>query len=256
MRARPADRLSRPHTTGRRRSRAKKKRSLLSRLFRGSAAVVFCLILATWIPVAALRWINPSTTAFMLLDQSGVSPLRHEWRSWPELGTRLPLAVVASEDQKFADHFGFDVASIQSSIEAYGDGERLRGASTISQQVAKNLFLWPGRSFVRKGLEAYFTLLIELTWSKQRVLEVYLNVAEFGAGTYGAGAASAHFFGKAPSDVSAAEAALLAAVLPSPKRLKVEQRTPYLAQRQAWILEQMERLEREGWLNHASLRRD
>ena len=216
---------------------------------RGALTTVLGLILFTWIPVAALRWVDPPTSAFMLLDRSGISPLRHEWRPWAELGETLPLAVVASEDQKFADHFGFDVASIQSSIEAYGDGEQLRGASTISQQVAKNLFLWPDRSFVRKGLEAYFTLLIELTWSKQRVLEVYLNIAEFGPGTYGAGAASAHFFAKAPSDVSASEAALLAAVLPNPKRFRVEERTPYLAERQDWIRSQMARLAREDWLS-------
>ena len=246
MRARPSDRLSRPAPRPRR--KRARRRSLAGRLLRGSLTTLLGLALLTWAPILALRWVDPPTTAFMLLDKSGVSPLQHEWRPWPELGQQLPLAVVASEDQKFADHFGFDVASIQSSIEAYGDGEQLRGASTISQQVAKNLFLWPDRSFLRKGLEAYFTLLIELTWSKQRVLEVYLNVAEFGPGIYGAAAASSHFFEKSPKHVSAAEAALLAAVLPNPKRLKADQRTPYIAKRQEWIQVQMARLDREDWL--------
>lgn len=248
MRARPSDRLARPArpARARRTKRARKRRPL--RLIRSAVLLLVLLALVSWLPVLTLRWVDPPTTAFMLLDASGQRPLRHEWTHWSGIAEPLPLAVVASEDQKFAEHFGFDVASIQSSLEAYGEGERLRGASTISQQVAKNLFLWPERSFLRKGLEAYFTLLIEVTWPKQRILEVYLNVAEFGPGVYGVGAASQHFFGKKAGAISMREAALLAAVLPNPKRLRADAPSDYVARRKDWILTQMARLRREGWL--------
>ena len=138
----------------------------------------------------ALRWIDPPTTAFMLLDPDARVDLDYEWVNWPNLGSSVPLAVVASEDQKFPSHSGFDLDSIRDAIDDSQNGERLRGASTISQQVAKNLFLWNGRSFVRKGIEAYFTVLIEVTWPKQRILETYVNIAEFGPGVFGVGAAS------------------------------------------------------------------
>ena len=161
----------------------------------------------------------------------------------------LPIAVVAAEDQKFSGHMGFDVASIRQSVDDYSQGRLLRGASTISQQVAKNLYLWPSRSFLRKGIEAYFTALLEAMLSKQRILEIYLNIAEFGPGIYGAGAASSSYFGKTPSALEDAEAALLAAVLPSPRRLRVSQPSSYLLERQTWILGNMERLRREQWLS-------
>jgi monofunctional biosynthetic peptidoglycan transglycosylase len=137
---------------------------------------------------------------------------------------------------------GFDFESITDAWKDHEDGARLRGASTISQQVAKNLFLWPGRSFIRKGLEAYFTVLIELLWSKQRILEVYLNIAEFGKGIFGAAEASRAFFGKSPVHLSRGEAAGLAAVLPSPLRMHAERPSMYVLDRRAWILEQMELL--------------
>jgi monofunctional biosynthetic peptidoglycan transglycosylase len=172
----------------------------------------------------------------------------HEWVAWRDIGSAAQLAVVASEDQKFADHFGFDVKSIRESVEDYGDGERLRGASTITQQVAKNLFLWPGKSLVRKGIEAYFTVLIELLWPKQRILEVYLNVAELGPGIYGVGAGARVFFAKSPAELSDAEAALFAAVLPNPAQLQVDRPSAYVRQRQEWILTQIRRLRREQWI--------
>ena len=124
----------------------------------------------------------------------------------------------------------------------------LRGASTISQQTAKNLFLWPGRSFVRKGLEAWLTVMLEVSLPKRRILEIYLNIAEFGPGIYGAGAASRHYFGIAPAQLSDSQAALLAAVLPSPRRLQVNNPSDYVRERQAWIVTQIARLRREGWL--------
>ena len=164
------------------------------------------------------------------------------------MGLAPPISVVAAEDQKFANHFGFDVKSIQESVEDFNDGASLRGASTITQQVAKNLYLWPSKSFLRKGIEAYLTVLIETTWSKKRILEIYLNIAEFGPGIYGIGAASRTYFGKAPIELSDAEAALLAAVLPNPKRLRIDNPSPYVRERQEWILGQMQRLRREQWL--------
>jgi len=198
--------------------------------------------------VLPLRWVDPPTTAFMLQDDSGQDTLLHEWSAWPDIGIAPPLAVVAAEDQKFADHFGFDLNSIRQSVEDYADGESLRGASTISQQVAKNLYLWSGRSFLRKGIEAYFTVLIEATLSKQRILEIYLNIAEFGPGVYGVRAASMTYFRKAPNELNESEAALLAAVLPNPRRLHAENPSAYVRNRQTWIVEQMQRLRREQWI--------
>jgi len=146
---------------------------------------------------------------------------------------------VAAEDQRFARHLGFDFKQIDRALEDRERGRRVRGASTISQQVAKNLFLWPGQSWFRKGLEAGLTVLIELAWSKQRILEVYLNVAEFGRGTWGVQAASQRFFRKDAARLNRSEAALLAAVLPAPKRYRADQPGPYVRKRQAWIERQM-----------------
>jgi monofunctional biosynthetic peptidoglycan transglycosylase len=150
--------------------------------------------------------------------------------------------VVASEDQKFPEHWGFDVEAIEKAYELNQHSHRVRGASTISQQVAKNLYLWSGRSYFRKGLEAYFTLLIEGFWPKRRILEIYLNVAEFGDGTYGAEAASARFFHRPASRLSRSDAALLAAVLPNPERYSVAAPSHYVLQRREWILGQMQAL--------------
>jgi monofunctional biosynthetic peptidoglycan transglycosylase len=151
----------------------------------------------------------------------------------------MRLAVVAAEDQKFPHHWGFDFESIADAVQEKGARGRPRGASTISQQVARNLFLWPGRSYLRKGLEAYFTVLLELLWPKRRILEVYLNVAEFGDGIYGIAAAAQAFFGKRPADLGRAEAALLAAVLPNPRRLHARNPSAYVRERALWIEEQM-----------------
>jgi monofunctional biosynthetic peptidoglycan transglycosylase len=149
---------------------------------------------------------------------------------------------VAAEDQKFPHHHGFDVQAIQDAMDEADEGERLRGASTITQQTAKNLFLWGGRSFVRKGLEAYFTVLLELEWPKRRILEVYLNIAEFGDGVYGAEAAANQFFHKPASQLSAHEAALLASVLPNPKKLHAERPSPYVQRHSEWIERQVRQL--------------
>lgn len=198
------------------------------------------------------RWVAPPTTAFMLQDRSGRDPVLYEWTDWPFLGTNAAIAVVAAEDQKFADHLGFDLESIQDAVSKYGEGGSQRGASTITQQVAKNLYLWPGRSFVRKGIEAWFTALIEAFWSKQRILEVYLNIAEFGPGLYGVPAASRVYFDKTPSTLSRSEAALLAAVLPNPRLLDASRPSAYVQERRDWIERHMQRMEHEAWLTRLS----
>lgn len=211
-------------------------------------AVATILFLTSVALVVPLRWVEPVTTAFMLRDASGRNPVLYEWLAWRDIGTAATLAVVAAEDQKFADHFGFDMKSIRDSIGTYQEGGALRGASTITQQVAKNLFLWRGRSFVRKGLEAYFTFLIELSWPKSRIVEMYLNIAELGPGIYGVPAASRYYFRKDSSRISDSEAALLAAVLPNPHVLQIDRPSAYVRERQRWIRQQMDRLRREQWI--------
>jgi monofunctional biosynthetic peptidoglycan transglycosylase len=163
----------------------------------------------------------------------------YRWIRWDRISPQAALAVIAAEDQNFATHHGFDFGSIQKALDAHEQGERLRGASTISQQVAKNMFLWSGRSYVRKGLEAYFTVIIELTWSKRRILEVYLNIVELGDGIYGVEAASQRYFRKPAAQLGPEDAALLAAVLPNPARLKADRPSAYVEERRAWILRQM-----------------
>lgn len=190
----------------------------------------------------ALRWIDPPTSAFIVRERLLADyPVEHRWTDWADISAHAKTAVIAAEDQRFPTHFGFDFHSINQALSERGRG-RVRGASTITQQVAKNLFLWPGQSWIRKGLEAYFTLLIEICWPKQRILEVYLNVAEFGRGAFGVGAASERFFRKTPAQLNAREAALLAAVLPNPKRLRVDAPSNYVRSRQEWIANQMRAL--------------
>lgn len=247
IRAHASDRIGRRFVLPRERSESRPN-GLLRRLVRRFFFTVGLLFLASCIVVLGLRWIDPPTTAFILQDTSGRDPLLYQWVKWTDISDAAPLAVVSAEDQLFTAHYGFDVKSIRDSIEEHGDGAPLRGASTISQQVSKNLFLWSGKSFFRKGLEAYFTVLIEALWSKQRILEVYLNVAEFGPGIYGVRAASETYFGKPPASMIDAEAALMAAVLPNPKRLHIDRPSDYVLERQRWILSQMQRLRREQWL--------
>ena len=193
-----------------------------------------------------LRWLPPPTTAFMLyrhyedlVDEGAFKSIRYQWVSAKNISPHASAAVIASEDQRFFGHLGFDLESIQSSIDEYQDGGKLRGASTISQQVAKNLFLTPSKSFLRKGVEAWFTLLIELLWSKERILEVYLNIAEFGDHIFGIQEASKRYFGIPAKNLSQSQSALLAATLPNPILLKAAQPSAYLLRRQRWILRQM-----------------
>lgn len=166
-----------------------------------------------------------------------------DWVPMDEISPYMALAVMAAEDQKFPEHWGFDVGAIESALaHNQRNQNRIRGASTLSQQTAKNLFLWDGRSWVRKGLEVGLTAGIELVWTKRRILTVYLNIAEFGEGIFGVEAAARHFFNKPASKLSASEAALLAAVLPNPLRFKANAPSGYVISRQQWILRQMRQL--------------
>jgi len=218
-----------------------------------AALVLAALPLA---PVLFHRFVDPTHTAFMWVVRAELKAAGREgrvqrrWADLAQISPNLRLAVVASEDQKFLEHDGFDIEAIQKAM-AYNEKprnqkrKRVRGASTISQQVAKNLYLWPGRSLLRKGLEAYLTLLIEATWPKRRILEVYLNVAQFDADLFGAEAAAQRFFKKPASGLTRAEAALLAAVLPNPKRFHAARPSGYVQRRRDFIEDQMRMLGKE-----------
>lgn len=206
--------------------------------------------------MVSLRWINPFFTAFMAeaqvaawISHDSNYVFRYSWVGLDRISPNLPLAVVASEDQKFPEHWGFDVAAIEKAYALNQHNHKVRGASTISQQVAKNLFLWSGRSYFRKGLEAYFTVLIEAALPKRRILEIYLNIAEFGHGTYGAEAAAQRFFHKPASRLTRDDAAVLAAVLPDPQHYSASAPSRYVQQRREWILGQMQALGGPEMLN-------
>ncbi len=210
---------------------------------------LFAIFVLSIVLVLGLRWINPPTSAVMietritrLLGGDKKKPIRYRWIDLKSISPYLPIAVVAAEDQKFPSHWGFDTGSIVKAIESHERGHRLRGASTITQQVAKNLFLWSGRSYIRKGIEAYFTVLLEIFWSKRRILEVYLNIAQFGDGVFGARTASEILLKKSPSRLTREDAALLAAVLPNPIEYKVTRPSRYVIARRRWIKLQAEHL--------------
>lgn len=234
---------------------AKRRKRPFGRLWRALVLVVLAWAAVTVASVVAMRWIDPPTTAFMVRDRAIALftaekgyEFRHEWRDWGQISRYAALAVVAAEDQRFLQHNGFDFKQIDKALADRERGRRVRGASTISQQVAKNLFLWPGQSWFRKGLEAGITVLIELAWPKQRILEVHLNVAEFGRGTWGIQAASRRYFRKDAARLTRAEAALLAAVLPSPRRFRADAPSAYVRKRQAWIERQMVALGGKGYI--------
>jgi monofunctional biosynthetic peptidoglycan transglycosylase len=196
--------------------------------------------------VLLLRWVDPPLTAVMLLEPGSVGELQFEWVDRNAIAWSAARAVMASEDQRFLEHHGIDFVSLDKALEDYRDGEGLRGASTITQQVAKNVFLWQGRSFVRKAIEAYLALLIELCWTKERILEVYLNVAEFGPGVFGVEAAAQKFFAAHAASLTLSQAALLAAVLPNPRQLSAARPSAYVRNRQAWIVTQIRLLDARG----------
>lgn len=191
------------------------------------------------VPVTPLMVIRLAEQAF---DSKKDMRLYKDWVSIEKMSRHAPQAVVAAEDQKFMDHRGFDFEAMEKAWENNKKGKRIKGASTITQQTVKNVFLWPSRSYVRKGLEAYFTVLVELLWSKERILEVYLNVIEMGEGVYGIEAAAQTYFNKSASKLSQSQAALIAAVLPNPRRWSPARPTGYIRGRQAWIMRQMNNL--------------
>lgn len=226
-------------------------RSLLRRLFK----LLLWLVALSALLVLLLRWVAPPFTALMIERKvqswsSGESiDLQRSWRPWSELPDDLKMAVIAAEDQKFAEHWGFDVAAIRAALAHNEQGGSLRGASTLSQQVAKNLFLWQGRSWVRKGLEAWYTVLVEALWPKRRILEVYVNTAEFGDGIYGAQAAARSYWRIDAARLSDAQSARLAAVLPSPRRYSAVRPGPYVQRRAAWIQRQVRQLGGRAYLD-------
>jgi len=223
--------------------------SRLGRIVRGLLMLLLACMLLSVGTVLLFRWVNPPSSSFMLrsrvaalLARDPVYVFRQNWVSLQKISPNLPLAVVASEDQKFPEHHGFDVEAIEKAYALNQHSHRIHGASTISQQVAKNLFLWSGRSYFRKGLEAWFTVLIEGCWPKRRILEVYLNIAEFGSGIYGAQAAAQYFFHKSAARLTRSDAAVLAAVLPNPLHYSAAAPSRYVQQRREWIMGQMQTL--------------
>jgi monofunctional biosynthetic peptidoglycan transglycosylase len=216
------------------------------RLVKWIGAVLLGWVVLSIVAVLLLRWFDPLSSAMMVearLQAWGAQ--RHDyrtdyrWASLEQISPHAAIAVVASEDQRFPFHAGFDLNSIRAAVRASEQGKHLRGASTILQQVSKNLFLWSGHSFVRKGLEAYFTVLIEALWPKERILEMYLNIAQFGDGIYGVQAAAQRFWHKNARSLTSAEAALLAAVLPNPVTMHADRPSRYVAMRREQILAQM-----------------
>jgi monofunctional biosynthetic peptidoglycan transglycosylase len=221
-------------------------RSLRRRASRWLIRGLLLWVAATALLVLTFRFVNPPLTAVMLSEPGPFAGIDYRWVDRPQIAVSAARAVIAAEDQKLLIHHGIDFDALAAAVRDYRRGEPLRGASTLNQQVAKNLFLWNGRSFLRKGLEAWFALLIDLLWSKQRILEVYLNIAEFGPDIFGVEAAARDYFGHSAADLTPDEAAMLAAVLPSPKRLHAKDPGPYLRTRRAEILRQIDLLSQRG----------
>lgn len=221
-------------------------RTPAKRALRWLGLIILAWLVITIAAVFLLRWIDPPITSFIMRDRIAAwfdndksYHFEHHWVDYKHISSSMKVAVMASEDQKFPEHHGFDFESMEHAWDQNQRGHKIRGGSTISQQVAKNLFLWPGRSLLRKGIEAYFTVLLETLCSKQRILEIYLNSAEFGKGVFGVEAASHRYFHKSAAQLTLAESALLAAVLPAPKHFSVARPSGYLRARQAWIMSQM-----------------
>jgi monofunctional biosynthetic peptidoglycan transglycosylase len=217
--------------------------------------LVVGFLLLSVLQVAVVKYVDPPGSAYMAARQLRAwvgreegFELQHAWRDLDAQSTHLLLAVIAAEDQRFAEHRGFDLDQIRKARDAHARGGRLRGASTISQQVARNLFLWSGGGWIRKGLEAWYTLLIELMWSKSRIIEVYVNVAEFGDGVYGGQAAARRYFQRDAAALQPAQAARLAAVLPSPRRYSAASPGPYVRRRTGEIQRQMRQIGGRAYL--------
>ena len=216
----------------------------IKRFFKFLFKTLFWLFVFSIVIVFVFKWVPVPITSLMVIkniEQKDTSKKGwdHDWVPIEEISKTLQLAVICSEDQNFLMHHGFDIKAIEKAYENNKNGKRLKGGSSISQQTAKNVFLWPQRSWLRKGLETYFTFLIELIWSKERIMEVYLNSIEMGPGIYGAEAASEYWFKKAASSLSKQEASVIASILPNPLRYKANPTTSYIEGRKAWIMKQM-----------------
>lgn len=215
------------------------------RLLRFLGTFILGAFLLSILLVVVFRFVPVPVTPLMIIrcveQFQADEPIRlkKDWEPMARIFENLQLAVVCAEDQNFLNHNGFDFEAIEKALEHNEKSNRKRGASTISQQTAKNLFLWPSRSWVRKGFEVYFTVLIELFWPKERILEVYLNIIELGPGVYGAEAAAKEFFGSNAEELNRPQAALLAAVLPAPLKYSAKNPGPYVRSRQGWVLVQM-----------------
>jgi monofunctional biosynthetic peptidoglycan transglycosylase len=219
----------------------------VGRLLRGLLLLVLMFGLIGPVMVTTIyRFVPPPVTWLMIQRVFEGRGFDRRWRSLDDISPRLVRAVIAAEDAKFCDHNGFDFDAMEKAFESNAKGRKLRGGSTISQQTAKNVFLWPGRSYVRKGLEAYFTVLIEVIWGKPRIMEVYLNSVEWGPGVYGAEAAARKNFGVGAGQLTAAQAARLAAILPSPLKWKAAQPGPYVKRRSGKITRAAGTINREG----------
>lgn len=214
--------------------------------WRWTKRILLFLFLGHFIYIILLKWIDPPITLTQLDSWVSGDGLKRDYVSYSHMSVQLRLAVLAAEDQKFATHGGFDWQSIDKAIKHNEKKpKKIRGASTISQQVAKNVFLWQGRSWLRKGLEVYFTQMIEWIWGKKRILEMYLNVVEMGRGIYGAQAASKIYFGKNASQLTKKEAAMIASCLPNPKRYTVKPLSTYVRIKNGWVMRQMTYLEKQ-----------
>lgn len=212
--------------------------TLLSILRHAMAAVLWIAVVsALW--VLLLGFIDPPVTRVMVLQAKEQGKFQRTEVPLKSMAHALPLAVIASEDQRFMLHKGFSWEAIERAMESNRKGKRVKGASTISQQTAKNVFLWPGRTWLRKGLEVWFTVLIEALWSKERILEIYLNIVELGKGVFGAEAAAQHCFGVSAGRLSTAQCAMLAVALPAPRRYDCRRPGGYMQGRQQWVLRQM-----------------
>lgn len=219
----------------------------MRRLLRNIALALFIVLVAgPVVTVILYRFIPPPVTPLMVIRAVEGRGLDHRWRSIDKVAPALPRALIAAEDAKFCDHRGFDFDALQKAYENNESGRKIRGGSTISQQTAKNVFLWPGRSYVRKGLEAWFTVLIETFWGKKRIMEVYLNSIEYGSGIYGAEAASQRYFGVGADRLTQAQASRLAAILPSPLKWKVIKPGKYVAKRSKKIGKASGAVRRDG----------
>ncbi len=218
------------------------RRPLRARVLRCLAAALIAGVVLSLALVAPLRWLPPPTSTFMLQRQARSEAVDYRWVGWGHISPHAAIAVVAAEDQRFPDHWGLDTREIRNAVHERIEYGRVRGASTITQQVAKNLYLWPGRSLLRKALEAHLAVTIELLWPKQRILEVYLNVAQFGPGVYGVEAAARNYFGRPADRLTARQGALLAAVLPNPRALRAAAPSDYLRQRTDEVLRMVELL--------------